>query len=339
MSITITEQQTSAGRVVNSSKNDVDAPLRKKFGSQWDEYRKKWAAASLMEYRPPFPLFVRIETKFRCNLHCKMCVHSRPELERGYSYDGEMNFDTFCRLIDECAEHKCPSVGMNHANEPLLDKDLIGRINYVSNSGIMDIHMNTNAMLLTSEMSRRLLDTGLTRLCFSLDALTKETYKKIRVDADYDLVMSNIDTFLELREQRRQDLPVTRVSLVLQEDNEHEVDAFREYWVDKVEYVAVQRFVPVSPFEDDEDDELAHAYKSAPIQGTQRCSYAWESVFIHGDGLVLPCAAHRARKIAVGNIHKNSIYEIWNSPVMENLRTCHKEGHLTGLRLCPTCIR
>ena len=67
---------------------------------------------------------------------------------------------------------------MNHANEPLLDKDLIERINYATERGIMDIHMNTNAMLLTEEMSKKLLDTGLTRLCFSIDALTPETLKK-----------------------------------------------------------------------------------------------------------------------------------------------------------------
>jgi len=95
-------------------------------------------------------------------------------LKKGYSYAGEMDFRTYCRLIDECAEHNCPSIGMNHANEPLLDKDLIERVNYATKRGIMDIHMNTNAMLLTEEMSKKLLDTGLTRLCFSVDALTPE---------------------------------------------------------------------------------------------------------------------------------------------------------------------
>jgi radical SAM protein with 4Fe4S-binding SPASM domain len=291
-----------------------------------------------MEFQPDFPLFVRFETKFRCNLHCKMCVHGHPDLEIGYSYNGELDFKTYCRLIDECAEHHCPSIGMNHANEPLLDTDLIERINYATKRGIMDIHMNTNAMLLTHEMSNKLLDTGLTRLCFSIDALSPEVFKKIRVDGDYDLIMSNIDTFLDLRAKRNQDLPVIRVSLVLQEDNKHEVEAFREHWVNKVDYVAIQRYVPISPFDQDENDDRAYAKSFSPNGGRQKCSYAWESVFIHGDGLVLPCAAHRARKIAVGNIHQNSIYEIWNSPTMENIRVRHKEGNLEGMPLCPTCI-
>jgi radical SAM protein with 4Fe4S-binding SPASM domain len=337
---TIKQQETSAGRVLNSSlKEDPDAPFRKKFGAKWNEYRRNWAAASRMEYRPDFPLFVRFETKFRCNLHCKMCVHGHPDLEKGYSYAGEMDFKTYCRLIDECAEHDCPSIGMNHANEPLLDKDLIERVNYATKCGIMDIHMNTNAMLLTEEMSKKLLDTGLTRLCFSVDALTPETFKKIRVDANYNKVMAYIDTFLNLKIKRNVELPATRVSLVLQEDNKHEVEAFCEYWVKKVDYVAIQRYVPISPFDQEENDSRAHATSFSPKEGKQKCSYTWESLFIHGDGLALPCAAHRARKIAVGNIHKNSLYEIWNSPAMEELRKKHKEGNLEGLRLCPTCIQ
>ncbi len=337
---TIKNQQTSAGRVVNSSiLDDPDAPFKEKFGEKWVEYRKKWDRASRMEYTPDFPLFVRFETKFRCNMRCKMCVHGHPELEKGYSYPGEMDFKTYCRLIDECAEHNCPSIGMNHANEPLLDKDLIERINYATEKGIMDIHLNTNAMLLTEEMSRALLNSGLTRMCFSLDALSRETFEKIRIGGNYDKIMNNINTFLRLRAEMKKQIPLTRVSMVLQEDNAHEAEEFKKYWVDKVDYVALQRFVPISPFEEDDSDEMAHAKNETPMEGKQKCSYAFESVFIHGDGLVLPCAAHKARKIAIGNIHNDSIYDIWHSEAMENIRNCHKKGDISSLKLCPACFK
>lgn len=336
----IKQQETSAGRVLNTSlQEDPDLVFRNKFGAKWDEYRSHWAAASKMEYVPDFPLFVRFETKFRCNLRCKMCVHGHPELARGYSYPGEMSFKTYCRLIDECVEHDCPSIGVNHANEPLLDRDLVERIHYAAQKGIMDIHLNTNAVLLTEELAKRLLDSGLTRLCFSIDAATKETFQKIRVGADYDLIMRNIDMFLELKEKGGYTLPVTRASMVLQEDNADEVEQFKQQWLQKVDYVAIQRYVPISPFDEDESDEWAHAKEMSPIQGGQKCSYPYESLFIHGDGLVLPCAAHKARKIAVGNIHEQSIYDIWHSSLMEELREKHKSGDLSELKLCPSCIR
>lgn len=151
--------------------------------------------------------------------------------------------------------------------------------------------------------------------------------------------MNNINTFLRLKAEMKKQIPLTRVSMVLYEDNAHEAEEFKKYWVDKVDYVALQRFVPISLFEEDDSDEMAHTKRETPMEGKQKCSYAFESVFIHGDGLVLPCAAHKARKIAIGNIHNDSIYDILHSEAMENIRNCHKKGDISSLKLCPACFK
>jgi radical SAM protein with 4Fe4S-binding SPASM domain len=330
----IKTEATSAGRVVNNSKIDVDGIFVQKFGPRWTEYRQRWANASKRETLEDFPLFVRFERQFKCNGRCKMCVHGHLDLVQDYSYKGTMSFDTYKRLVDECAEHNCPSIGVSQTNEPLLDPDVIERIQYATDKGIMDIHLNTNAFLLSEEMANRILDTGVTRICFSLDAITKETYDKIRIGLDYDRVHANIYRFLDLRAKRGAALPLVRISFLLQEDNAHELDAFREYWTDKVDYVSVQRYIPISPF----NDERSHAISEAPIQGEQKCSYPWESLFIHGDGTVVPCAAHRARHISVGNIHKNTIHEIWHSQAINELREALRSGNLKDTKLCESCL-
>ena len=48
----------------------------------------------------------------------------------------------------------------------------------------MDIMINTNASALTPKRSQQLLDSGITRLRFSLDAATPETYKKVKLAVD-----------------------------------------------------------------------------------------------------------------------------------------------------------
>ena len=98
--------------------------------------------------------------------------------------------------------------------------------------------------------------------------------------------------------------------------------------------MAVQRYVPISIYE----DERAHAIQEAPIRGKQKCSYPFESLFIHGDGTVVPCAAHRARHISVGNIHQNTIHEIWHSDKIQKLRDAHKSGNLSQTKFCSTCL-
>jgi radical SAM protein with 4Fe4S-binding SPASM domain len=327
-------EATSAGRVVNNSVKDIDATFESKFGKRWRDYRDRWAKASAMEILEAFPLFVRFETQFKCNGRCKMCVHGHPDLSADYAYDGYLSDKTFRRLVDECAEYNCPSVGMSQTNEPLLDPDLIERIQYVSKKGIMDIHLNTNGMLLSEEMSRKILDSGVTRICVSLDAISRDTYKKIRLGLDFDTVLKNLEKFLELKAESNSPLPIVRVSFLLQEENKHELEDFKAFWVDKVDYVAVQRYVPISPF----DDDRSHALKEVPVRGDQKCSYSFESLFIHGDGTVVPCAAHSARHIRVGNVDESGIYEIWHSDGMRKLREAHKSGDLNGTLLCSSCL-
>lgn len=330
----VTNESTSAGRVVNSFKKDINEVFVKRYGQKWLDYRKQWADAS-KHILADFPLFVRFENQFKCNARCTMCVHGHPDLRADYGYEGYLPFETFKRLVDECDEHGCPSVGVSQTNEPLLDPDIVERLQYVSQKpSIMDIHFNTNASLLTEEMSKKLLDTNITRMNFSIDAVTEETYRKIRIGLNFNKVLKNIEAFLNLRAKMGKELPIVRVSFLLQEKNKHELEAFKEYWVDKVDYVSIQRYVPISPF----DDERSYAISDSPIEGKQSCSYPFESLFIHGDGLVVPCASHRAKHIAVGNINNDTIYNIWHSQGMKELREAHMSGDLSCTKLCDTCL-
>lgn len=326
---------TSAGRVLNSGAKDPDEIFIEKFGQKWTDYRKRWANASNGETVEDFPLFVRLEAQFKCNSNCALCVHGHEELKKAIAYDNYMPFETFRRLVDECVEHKCPSIGLSFINEPLMDPDFLDRLRYVTAKGIMDIHLNSNAMLLTRELSEGILDSGATRICFSLDAASEETFKKMRPNLDFATVVANIEDFIALRNERGQALPLVRVSFLLNEINRHEVDAFRDIWTKKADYVSIQRYVPIST---NDNDRLAHAMSDAPVDGEQKCSYPWESLFVHGDGVVVPCAAHRSRFFAVGNVNKSTLHEIWHSPAMTELRHALKTNQRRNTKLCGTCL-
>lgn len=326
---------TSAGRVVNSGMRDPDEIFVEKFGQKWIDYRKRWVQAANGETVEDFPLFVRLEAQFKCNSNCALCVHGHDELKKAIAYNNYMPFDTFRRLVDECVEHKCPSIAISFINEPLMDPDFLDRLRYVTEKEIMDIHLNSNAMLLTRELSDAILDSGATRICFSLDAVSEKIFKKMRPNLNFDAVVSNIENFITLRNQRGQALPLVRVSFLLNEINRHEVSKFRDIWTKKVDYVSIQRYVPISTRD---DDRLAHAIDDAPVDGEQKCSYPWESLFVHGDGVVVPCAAHRGRFISVGNINESTLHEIWHSPAMEELRHSLKTNQRHMTKLCGTCL-
>ena len=73
--------------------------------------------------------------------------------------------------------------------------------------------LNNNGSALTPKRSQQILDSGLTRIRFSLDAFTPETYAKVRVGSIHlDRVIKKIENFLELREKGNYKLPIVGVS-------------------------------------------------------------------------------------------------------------------------------
>ena len=77
-------------------------------------------------------------------------------------------------------------------------------------AGIMDIFVGTNGHLLTREMGIKLIQSGLSRLLVSIDAVTPETYLKVRKSEKFDTVVKNIHAFHKLRAEFGGRLPLIR---------------------------------------------------------------------------------------------------------------------------------
>lgn len=305
------------------------------LGDNFREYRRQWEQVSSCELLTEFPLFLVIESHYRCNLRCIHCVHGYNELKSKYVYHDEMNFELYKRIIDEVSQYHCPSLSLNSTSEPLLMKNIARYIQYAANRGFMDIMINTNGLLLTKDKIEQLLDSGLTRLMVSLDAFTKETYDKIRIGSDFYKVLKNIDMFLNMRNRRRQKLPLLRVSLVCLSFNESEIDSFIKYWRDRADYIAIQEFASPEPEWDKFESFFAG---SRTILEKFSCPQPWQRLVIQGDGSVLPCCSQFGQELKLGNVKERSIQSIWRSPEMEHLRKVHKEGRYKDNPTCRKCV-
>jgi MoaA/NifB/PqqE/SkfB family radical SAM enzyme len=83
-------------------------------------------------------------------------------------------------------------------------------------------------------------------------------------------------------------------------------------------------FVPNLPFELIPPYYLDLDYPFAPI-----CKNLWRSCRIYPDGTITPCF-----HVFVGNITKQPILELWNSPKMQGLREIINKGLLPGCARC-----
>ena len=321
-----------------ANEEDVNSKLISILGEKFETYRKKWDQVNNFELETDFPLFLQVETNQICNLKCPACPIGVPDAYEKYISPDKMSWELYEKIVLEGEKYNCPSIEPQGTNEPLLDQNLENYIKFASDHGFIDIMMNTNATVLTESRSRSLLKSGITRLRFSLDAATKETYEKVRLGGKYETTIQNIENFLKIRKEENNQLPVVGVNFCKLSYNENEEEKFVENWIDKVDFIVIQEFQP---------PELEHSYNEfLPSTSKYRekiisefhCQQPWQRVVITNKGEVCPCCAFFRTELSLGNIKDQSIHYYWNSQEMKNLRKIHKNGNFKENEWCKKCV-
>ena len=80
------------------------------------------------------------------------------------------------------------------------------------------IGLVSNGTLLSEELSRQLIENGLNWFAISLDDHRKEKYNQIRIGAELEKVVANIDTLVKLRDTQYPDISIVTHKIVFAED-------------------------------------------------------------------------------------------------------------------------
>ena len=215
----------------------------------------------------------------------------------------------YVNIMSESKKHNCPSLTIGGHCEPLLDTRIVEMIALAKESGFVDIMLNTNATLLNEAISKKLIESGLTRLRVGFDGATADTYEKIRVGANFEIVKSNIMNFVKLRNKLNTKIPIVRISCVHLSKNDHEIDDFINFWTPIADYVTVQRYRPHALTEERSRGKLGAGSKAIK---NVKCSEPWERPYIRGNGDVYTCC-QPAYGPKLGNVKENTLQELWNS--------------------------
>lgn len=296
-------------------------------------YRNKWNASKKYEYCPDFPLELIFELCYACNLKCKTCeIGYSPKTElKGHS----ISFDLYKSIIDQADDHELFCVHLNSMNEPLLTKNLEEFISYARDKGVIDIAITTNANLLTKERGEALIKAGLTRIQISIDALSSDVYDSVRPGGDYEAVLQNTLDFIETR-NRYGSLPIIRVSFLEREENKHQLENFKNFWKDKVDFYTIQRCS--EPWTEEElRSKKPWLFEGAPIEYC--CGQPNQYMIIRADGSTVACDSLHGHKRKLQNIKEYKVYDIWNSPFWKSLRQTHQRKEYYKDPICDVCIR
>ena len=274
-----------------------------------------------------------IESTNYCNLDCLMCPRRHMKREPEH-----MKFELFKKIIDESKDFVY-EVGLDLFGEPLLCPDIFRMIKYAKEAGVNNVAMSTNAMLLTEEKSKSILESGLDVLVIDMDGFKKETYEKLRKGAKFEVVVNNIKRFGELKREAEKNgniKPYTILQIIKMKETEPEINDWIEFWKDTPFHLHVKRFNTWAQQDKDITELSKEEQRVRPNQKRRPCSFLWEQMIFASNGNVTACCIDYDTKLNMGNVKEQSVLEVWNGERFRKFREEHKKGIYTNI--CTNCL-
>ncbi len=284
--------------------------------------------------RIEFPRRVILEMTSRCNLLCRMCP--RNSLHRPLI---DMDSAAYCRLLDEANAHGVEGVWTYHLGESLLHPDFRKIIRYAEGlDNIGSLWMSTNGHLMTDDSLDFIFDSRIDYINFSLHAVSADVYATVCQGGDFDLVMNNYGSLVRRKAGHLRERPFVHLQMIEQETTKGQTAAFIEMYRKEVEMVSVN-MLEYSQMPNNE-----FGLRQRERGGRGRCKRVSRGdCFVCSNGAVTlcdvayDCMEERVGILYLGNIHEQSIHDIWNGERRKTILDMEGEGKLEELPTCAQC--
>ena len=291
-----------------------------------------------------YPPVLTIDTTNHCNAKCVWCHNPQLRYPKGV-----MSQELFEKIIDDYSQYG-GKVWFATFGEPFMDKNILKKVKYArKQSSIENVVLLTNALLLSPEISRELLNLKVD-VEVSLDEINKEKFETIK-QIDFDRVMKNIMFLLE--ENKRKGFSINTILRMKTLQSKNEIDQTELYQRLK----ELGTYIDLTPVES--SDSIANwagsfdktkffnkfspgsiingSYKSYNLQNDAPCSQLWRNMVVMWDGKVVLCCADMEGEVIVGDLNKNTISEIWSGDKMKNIRELFKKRMKGKIEICKKC--
>uniref|UniRef100_A0A6M3KWL4 Putative radical SAM superfamily protein n=1 Tax=viral metagenome TaxID=1070528 RepID=A0A6M3KWL4_9ZZZZ len=275
---------------------------------------------------------VHLESSSRCNADCIMCP--RQGMSR---WKGEMPRNLFLKVVEELTEAPPVMLHLHLNGEPMLlpIDELAWRITYAKKILPSRVIFFTNASLLTQDCTRKLLDSGLDEICFSVDGGTKETFEAIRRGLNFEQVVGNIRAFQELNVVQGRKIK-THAFIVPQKLNQSSLDEFHQlFWKIGIDDVGGSGVQNIGGLIDSNSMKLVGQYTKGSLKAP--CWRLFQDIDVMADGHVPICCQCVTGSLIVGNANIQNIYTIWRSPILNEIRVKHIQGKQAEVPFCDKC--
>lgn len=315
----------------NVVKKNPSANYRK--NPEFQNYRKLWRETAVNHIKTEFPLHLDIEITSYCNLACPMCPRTH-RVEMGEWENRMMKFDTFKHIIDQGSKKGLSAINLNNFGESFYNKNLVKMIEYAKSKGVLDVMLHTNGTVMDEKLAQSVIESGLDRIIFSLDSISKEIYEKIRINAKFEETVEKVKLFHKVRQKLGYEKPVIRISMVRMKENDHEASEFQNFWGDFADEITYTDYR-----NQDGLDKTNRYTKERKENKSYACPALWQRLTINATGEVTACCRDAGKRLTLGNLDekKDNLIDIWNGENLKKARDLHEQKKAYLLDACNGC--
>jgi len=273
-----------------------------------------------------------IEVFGGCNYTCAMCPQTNPG--RGKEWTRKMPLPLFEEILDQLPGK--PIVNLEGSGEPTMAKDLPKYIQACTDRGLKS-YIYTNGFRLKDQFMRDCVNAGLSYARFSVIGYDPVTYKKWMDSDNFDAVMENIAAI-----QAYGGTEISTYHLILDEhDIPVEIQKYRENVIDR-------------------HNTIGYIWKMHNWSGNYEPGYERKidkrrscgrpfspEIVVRAGGndghraAVTPCCQTlgppNESKSVLGHLDHQSLEEVWNGELYEDLRKAHREKDFDRIDYCKDC--
>lgn len=278
-----------------------------------------------------FPPRILLEITSKCNLKCVMCprnVLTRQEIH--------MPKKLVLKCVDEINHFGVEGLWLYHVGDPLLHPDFKKIFSYCQNKkNLGSIWLSTNGQEISDEIMDIIINSNLTFLNYSLNAMSHESYNMISPKGSYEKLVKNLEKLLDKKNRYKKlgTPPWIRVQMIDQPQVTSEIDLFLQEYSKKCEMLSVNVLEAFNI-----EQNIGYARKRTR-EGKKHCKRIQRGdFFIFSDGEVAFCDTDFNHKMSLGSVYKNTIKELWDSDTYARYRDLESAGRLDEIPMCRECL-
>ncbi len=273
--------------------------------------------------KPPLQCLV-VEVTNHCNLSCIMCGNRLITRQKGF-----MAGKTFDATINGLPPAHLNLICMFAQGEPLLHPRLPDFFEKVHRLAKVRA-LSTNALpaLRNPELPERLMKAGMNHLHCSGDGYDAPTYERVRINGRFEDFLKSIMLFKHARDRLNPEIVIELLYCLVEKHTREEYQQVFETYgqiVDEIVFKPLNNqaniHIPAGL------QQKFFGFRYYLTEKERPCQWLWRAPTILWDGRVSACCRNYHGELIMGNVHDNSLTDIWHNRAYQTLRRDHARGH------------